>query len=339
MNISKIIYLLSFLFVIIFNNTSLANNIKNSAVVFMYHKFDTPKYPSTNIKAEQFEEHLNEFSKKKYNVISLNYIVDTIINDGKLPNNTIAITIDDADKSFMNFAWPRLKEKGFPVTLFINTSTINNNKNYLTWAQIRKLKEEGVDIGAHSHTHSHLTEMTIEEIRNEIEISNRIFLKELNEIPNLFAFPYGEADNRIIEILKEYKYKVAFGQHSGVINETSNLYYLPRFSLNERYGDIDRVKFTSNTKGLGVYDFIPKDPHIFDNPPFIGFSLLDKKLASKIDCFVFDSEGQVPAEIFRFNERIEIRLNRSLSKGRSRLNCTAKDQFENWRWFGHQFYF
>ena len=97
MNISKIIYLLSFLFVIIFNNTSLANNIKNSAVVFMYHKFDTPKYPSTNIKAEQFEEHLNEFSKKKYNVISLNYIVDTIINDGLSASQYASATQEDVN--------------------------------------------------------------------------------------------------------------------------------------------------------------------------------------------------------------------------------------------------
>ena len=68
---------------------------------------------------------------------------------------------------------------------------------------------------------------------------HKIFLKEIGKIPSLFAYPYGEADEKIINILKEYKYKVAFGQHSGVINDTSNLYYLPRFSLNERYGEID----------------------------------------------------------------------------------------------------
>ena len=141
-----------------------------------------------------------------------------------------------------------------------------------------------------------------------------------------------------MNLLKDYKFKVAFGQHSGVINETSNLYYLPRFSLNERYGNIDRVKFAANTKGLGIYDFIPKDPHIISNPPYIGFSLLDQNLAPKIDCFVFDSDGQVESEIFKFNERIEIRLKRKIKKGRSRLNCTAKDSANNWRWFGHQFY-
>ena len=328
-----------FFYIVLINNTVLANNIKNSAVIFMYHKFDVPKHPSTNITPEQFISHLNEFETKKYNVVSLEYIIDTIINDGDLPNNTLGISVDDADKSFLHYAWPKLKEKGFPVTLFVNTSIIsNNNKNYLNWDQIRFLVNEGVVIGGHSHNHEHLPKMSIKEIEEEIEKSNQIFLKELGKIPNLFAYPYGEADKRIINILKEYKYKVAFGQHSGVVNETSNLYYLPRFSLNEKYGNLNRVKFAANAKGLGVYDFIPENPHIFDNPPFIGFSLLDQSLANAIDCFIFDSKGKVDSDIFKFNERVEIRLKRKLTKGRSRLNCTAKDNDGNWRWFGHQFY-
>ena len=340
MSLKKIYWILiSLICLSLIINTAVAKNIKNSAVVFMYHKFDVPKYPSTNITFEQFESHLNEISLPKYNVLSLNYIIDTIINDGELPNNTIGISVDDADKSFFKLAWPKFKEKGLPVTLFINTSTITkNNKNYLNWEQIRQLKNEGVTIGGHSHTHDHLPELSIEEIKEEIELSNKIFLKELGEIPTLFAYPYGEADERIMNLLKDYKYKVAFGQHSGVINETSNLYYLPRFSLNERYGNIERIKFAAQTKGMGVYDFIPSDPHIFDNPPYIGFSLLDQSLAQTIDCFVFDKKGQVESEIFKFNERIEIRLNRKLTNGRSRLNCTAKDRFSKWRWFGHQFY-
>jgi len=329
-----------FIFFICLNiSSSYASNIKNSAVVFMYHKFGISKYPSTSVTIEQFDEHLKEFSKSKYSVESVEYIIDTIINDGDLPENTIGISIDDADKSFYEVGWPKFKEMGFPVTLFVNTSTIHeNNKNYLSWDQIRELVNEGVSIGAHSHSHYHMADLSINEIRDEIEISNNIFLKELGSIPPLFAFPYGEANEEIINLLKEYKYKVAFGQHSGVINETSNLYYLPRFSLNERYAEIDRVKFAANAKGLGIYDFIPTDPTISENPPYIGFSLLDEKLVPSIDCFVFDSKGQVEKELFKFNERIEIRLKRKLTEGRSRVNCTAKGSDNQWRWFGHQFY-
>ncbi|OUW95169.1 MAG: hypothetical protein CBD97_03190 [Pelagibacteraceae bacterium TMED237] len=323
----------------LFISSTQALNVKNSATVFMYHKFGVSKYPSTSVTIEQLESHINEITKNKYNILSLDFIVDTIINDGDLPDNTIGISIDDADKSFFEVGWPLFKKNNIPVTLFVTTGTIaKNNKSYLNWNQIRKLKEEGVTIGAHSHTHAHMPDLSLEEVKKEIELSNKIFLKELGEIPTLFAFPYGETNTEIINLIKEYKFKVAFGQHSGIINETSNMYYLPRFSLNEKYGEIERVIFAASSKGLGVYDFIPVNPSITENPPYIGFSLLDEKLSVSLNCFIFDMNGQVEREIYKFNERIEIRLSRELSKGRSRVNCTAKDSSGNWRWFGHQFY-
>ena len=329
-----------FIFCLCLNiSISYASNIKNSAVIFMYHKFGVEKYPTTSVTMNQFDSHILEFLNKKYSVKPLEFILDTIINDGDLLDNTIGISVDDADKSFYEKGWPKFKKNGIPVTLFVNTSTIHkNNKNYLNWDQIRELRDEGVSIGAHSHSHYHMSELSIKEVKKEIEISNNIFLKELGTIPSLFAFPYGETNQEIINLLKEYKFKVAFGQHSGVINETSNLYYLPRFSLNEKYGELDRVKFAANAKGLGVYDFIPRDPTIKENPPYVGFSLLDEKLAPSLDCFIFDSKGQVEKELFKFNERIEIRLKRKLTQGRSRINCTAKGKDSKWRWFGHQFY-
>ena len=74
-----------------------------------------------------------------------------------------------------------------------------------------------------AHTHAHMPDISIDEVRKEIETSNKIFLKELGEIPTLFAFPYGETTDEIIELVKEFNFKVAFGQHSGIINETSNM--------------------------------------------------------------------------------------------------------------------
>jgi len=338
-NYILLLFLKSISLIFLLVSGAFANEVKNSATVFMYHKFGVSKYPSTSVTIEQLNSHIEELTKEKYTIKSLDFIVDTIINDGDLPANTIGISVDDADKSFLEVGWPLFKENNIPVTLFVTTGTISNNKKYINWDQIRKLKEEGVVIGAHSHTHAHMPDISIDEVRKEIETSNKIFLKELGEIPTLFAFPYGETTDKIIELVKEFKFKVAFGQHSGIINETSNMYYLPRFSLNERYGEIDRVKFAASSKGLGVYDFIPQSPTIKQNPPFIGFSLLDEKKVQSLDCFIFDSKGQVDREIYKFNERVEIRLSRELSPGRSRMNCTVKDSEGNWRWFGHQFYF
>ena len=71
-NLSKIIVLL-FVFLNITN--VFANNIKNSAVVFMYHKFGISKYPSTSVTIDQLNSHINELKKNKYNVKSLDFIV------------------------------------------------------------------------------------------------------------------------------------------------------------------------------------------------------------------------------------------------------------------------
>ncbi len=137
------IFKLIFIFVLFLNiSSSYASNIKNSAVIFMYHKFGIDKYPSTSVTLDQFDAHIDEFSKEKYSIKSIEFIIDTILNDGDLDENTLGISIDDADKSFYEIGWPKFKQHKIPVTLFVNTSTIHkNNKNYLNWDQIRQLKK------------------------------------------------------------------------------------------------------------------------------------------------------------------------------------------------------
>ncbi|PPR43197.1 MAG: hypothetical protein CFH21_00871, partial [Alphaproteobacteria bacterium MarineAlpha5_Bin11] len=163
------------------------------------------------------------------------------------------------------------------------------------------------------------------------------YLNEINVIPKLFAYPFGETNQEIISVINDYSFIAAFGQHSGAMGNNSNFFYLPRFSLNERYGDIERVKFSANTKAIGVKDFIPTDPVLSENPPFIGFSLLNKDLSNSLNCFIFDRKGAVDNEKMFFNERIEIRLKRKLSSGRVRMNCTTQDSKGKWRWYGRQF--
>ena len=59
----------------------------------MYHRFGESDYPSTNITLEQFQSHLEEFKTQDYNVLPLEFIVDSILTESALPNNTIAISI------------------------------------------------------------------------------------------------------------------------------------------------------------------------------------------------------------------------------------------------------
>ncbi len=51
----------------------------------MYHKFGVSKYPSTSVTIDQLNSHIEELTKEKYTIKSLDFIVDTINNDGDLP--------------------------------------------------------------------------------------------------------------------------------------------------------------------------------------------------------------------------------------------------------------
>ena len=64
----QILKSISFIFFCI--SISEASNIKNSATVFMYHKFGVSKYPSTSVTIDQLNDHINELTKDKYNILS-----------------------------------------------------------------------------------------------------------------------------------------------------------------------------------------------------------------------------------------------------------------------------
>ena len=71
------------------------------------------------------------------------------------------------------------------------------------------------------------------------------------------------------KIIRELGFKFAFGQHSGVIDETKDLFELPRFPINEKYGDMKRFKTLTKTLPLKYKEITPAEKYLIDakNPP------------------------------------------------------------------------
>jgi len=191
---------------------------EDSAVIIMYHRFGENDFPSTNVKLEKFEQHIEELNKEKYNIVSLKTITEAFKNSLKLPPRTIAITIDDGYISSYTEAWPRLKKAGIPFTIFISTGSIDKqNKRYITWENIRELDAEPlVDIGHHGHAHAHMTNITPSEALTDIAAADEIFERELGYIPNIFAFPYGEYSENLLKTIKVKNYHAALAQYSKI---------------------------------------------------------------------------------------------------------------------------
>lgn len=322
----------------------------NSAVIFMYHRFGEDTYPSTSISIAQFEAHIAELKSGGYHVMALPDIVRSLKDGTALPDRAIGISIDDAYLSAYSEAWPRLKAAGLPFTVFVATDPVDDKtRGYMTWQQLRELKADGVTVGSQTASHLHMAASSELKNRRDLEKSNTRFATEIGGPPDLIAYPYGEAALATMAQAEKIGFVAGFGQHSGVAGALSNKYYLPRFALNEQYGDIARFRLAANALALPVNDITPADPLIGpgdENPPAIGFTLSGgisglSQDAQNMSCFV-SHEGK--ASVMRLggenggDVRIEVRMTSPMPAGRTRLNCTLPAGDGRWRWFGRQFY-
>lgn len=317
-----------------------AAQASDSASVVTYHRFGETRYPATNIRLEQFDAHIEELTSGKYAVLPLTEIVAALLQGRGLPDRAVAITIDDAFRSVYTEAWPRLRAAGLPFTLFVATEPVEQGlPDFMTWDQIREMRDGGVTIGAHSHSHLHMVEATLRENRHEIETSSRLFERELGMVPTLFAYPFGEASLAIMRLIKDSGYIAAFGQQSGAMDPSLPHFYLPRFPLNEAHGSLERLRLVLNALPLPVTDITPANPLVpaDGNPPAYGFTL-DTRLgrANRLACY---SSHAGKAQLERISERrVEVRVEKPFPKGRSRINCTLPGPSGRWYWLGNQFY-
>ena len=328
-----------FLFLIVYLSYILPAISEPGVSVFMYHRFGEHKYPSTNISKEQFDAHIEYILSNEIKVIGLDELIVALDKNDNFDKKTVAFSVDDAYSSFYKIAWPVFRDNQIPVTLFISTDIIDKKtKGYMTWEDIKKFIDEGGSVGQHTSTHLHMPLNNISDLKKDILNSHKSWVKNIGFIPRLFAYPYGETSNEVISLLEEFNISHAFGQHSGVISSFDNRYYLPRFSLNERFGSKDRFEFAVNAHSLNIENFLPGDMFLTNNKkPSIEFTIINNLKNNSLDCFSNPGGIWGKQEVINIKKnRVKILLNESYLTGRARLNCTTKVDGK-WYWFGYQF--
>ncbi len=312
-----------------------------AAVVFMYHRFGESKYPSTNVGIAQFESHIEEIKSGDYTVKPLPEIVQALRAGTSLPDFTVGISIDDAFLSVYTEAWPRLKKAGLPFTLFVATDPVDEGKrDYMSWQQVAELAQSGmVTIGSQTASHLHMAASSAARNSADLAKSNARFKAKLGFVPKLIAYPYGEYSLAVRKAVRAAGFNTGFGQHSGVLHSRSDFSYLPRFALNETYGNTARFRLAARALPLPVKEVIPADPLLGpkNNPPPFGFTVIGDavKGISRLACY---TAGRVANTERLGAARIEVRVSRAFPPGRTRINCTIPAANRRWRWFGMQFY-
>ena len=302
----------------------------------MYHRFNENKYPSTNIRMDIFNEQMNIIKNQGYDFYDPKIFLDEI-NEPK-NKKKILITIDDGFKSFYNEAWPYLKKNKIPFILFVSTEPVGK-KGYMSWEEIKEIDNSEIGyIGHHSHTHEYLIDVENSEFINDIETATKIFKENLGYVPKIFSYPFGEYSL----FMKKYiakNFEIAFGQHSGIIDRNKDKFELPRFPINEKYGELKRFKSIINYGPLEYKSLKPEEKKLdrFNNPPKLIVEFFDEqKNIKNINCYSNDG-GKWKKPKLKYNSNtLIIEFDEPFIPRRGRINCSLNENGK-WRWFGTQF--
>lgn len=299
-----------------------------------YHRFGDSRYPSTNTPVAAFEKHLKYLSGqgfKSYTVSGLLSDTAALVKDQK----KVLITVDDGYASFMENGLPLLEKYNMKATLFVNTESVGWS-DFLTWQELKELKDKGVEIGSHSHKHSYFVNLPEDKrapaFEEDLLKAESLFEEHLGFVPRTYVYPYGEFSPDMIEVLKKHDYIIAFAQNSGVMSDQSNPYSVSRFPVAGAHVDMDQFKSKVNMLPLRVESDDQIPILVSANQPLkYSVILIDEEITGPFNCFI---AGQSANEsVTKQGQKLSFDLTVPANRRRTLVTVTTLDQNGQWHWF------
>jgi peptidoglycan/xylan/chitin deacetylase (PgdA/CDA1 family) len=172
-----------------------------------------------------FRTQMSYLASHGYQVISFPALVAALEHGTGVPPRSVVITFDDGWKSQYDVALPVLRQLHFTATFFIFSQPIGVDPGYMTWPQVKELQAAGMTIAAHSRTHPKLTLPTVS-LASEVAGSRQDLEQQLGTAPDIFAYPYGEWDDRVAAAVRAAGFQAARALSGGEWNSAANLYAL-----------------------------------------------------------------------------------------------------------------
>jgi len=257
-------------------------------IIFCYHRLvDKIRYPGTEITPAAFEAEMKDLKDHGIKVISLQDLLAWKRGEKNIPPRCAVITFDDGWKSQYEVAWPILKKYGYPFTMFIYTEGVRGGAlgggEAITWEQLADMRDNGVDIQAHSATHQDLREghnITLitggkrtrtkltgpqyqEWVRNEVVGSKQLLEERLGIKANCFAVPFGNYNENVKQLARNAGYEAMFTVYGQPITFTSPMDSLGRYAIEANkpkvFTDAEAMIGGSTGGGPGVAEVGAKD--------------------------------------------------------------------------------
>lgn len=334
-------YLASFFALLLFSLSS------QGLVVLQYHHIDDKTPPSTSISPALFKQHMQLIEDLGLEVVDLESATRAILSSDKKDHTyekkLVAISFDDAYVSIFNHAYPELKRRNWPFTVFVNTQAVNEkNRGIMTWQQIEQLADDNVTIANHSVSHPHLPSvpqgLSIEEwLEKEILTSQHELQRRLKKSSNMLAYPYGEFSLEMIPWLAEHDI-LAFGQQSGPIGPMSHPQALSRYPASGIYSNLETLKTKLLTIALPISADQFKNPILTkeNNPPELSLMIPEADYNPKqLQCFA-SQQGAIKTSVKIKDNQVILMAQapKALQGKRARYNCTVlSSQKSRFYWY------
>lgn len=324
----------------------LLSSPSQALVVLQYHHIDANGPLSTSVSPQQFVEHMALIESMGFEVVDLEHATRAILNKDTpldLTRKQVAISFDDAYHSIFEHAYPELKRRGWPFTIFVNTQAVNEkNAGIMSWDTLQQLVDNGVTIAGHSVSHAHLPLIPAGQTLNqwldeEVLSSHQELQQRLGKIGNMFAYPYGEFTLAMAPWFQQ-KDMLAFGQQSGPIGPLSHPYALPRFPASGIYANVDTLKTKLLSIALPVHADQLQNPTLNDqnNPPKLSITFEKSDYNPKrLQCFA-SQQGPIQTQTKDLEGKtlLMTQAPKAFSGQRARYNCTVPSvQQGRYYWF------
>lgn len=211
--------------------------------ILMYHSISRsshPRFQQMTVTPEMFDKQMSYLVEYKYTPLTVTQFMQMRgENPGLLPERPVVITFDDGFADFFTEALPILKKYALPATLYISTAFIGGTGRWLrrereterpmlNWQQVREIHAQGIECGAHTHTHPQLDTVTLSRAKKEIEYSKKLLEDQLGEAVVSFAYPFGYHTARVLRLVQEAGFRSACAVRYALSTENDHPFSLSR---------------------------------------------------------------------------------------------------------------
>lgn len=231
--------------------------------MLLYHRIGFPKLSSLvagqYVAPSLFSSQLDYLSNRGWAATDL----DSIINSTDYDSDRFAITFDDGYLSVYEHAYPALCERHIKATIYVVVDSIgglnewdrktgDQSEPMMSAEQIKEMSDAGFEIGSHTLTHPHLTELSDDDIRREVADSKHKLENLIGKPVTSFSYPYGDCDDRVIAAAIEAGYANALGTNLGVLYKHET-FRIPRVNVRwNAFGPVLMKKIARARRASGI---------------------------------------------------------------------------------------